>query len=860
MRCVFALAACLWPAALFAQAARPGKLQVTVVDPSGAIVQDATVTLVALEPAAAPAALAPIKTSDKGVAILESVPPGRYSIRAEFPGFDMGLLRDIRVRSAGESKHVVVLPLSKLEDSVTVGRDVQAIAADRRTSEFGVSLSRDQIEALSDDPSELSRQLNEIAGPDAIVRVDSFEGQQLPPKAQIKSIRVIRDQFAAEAAQPGSTFVEIVTQPGVGALRGGFNFGLRDGSMTGRSRFTPTKGPEQFKDFGGNVGGTLVKGKTSFNASMNGQTNYVSPILNVALPDGTRAETLGIRQPSRNTSINAVVDHAVTRDQTLRVGFSRFWAKRENQGIGAYDLPERAFTQENKGNTIRTQLAGPLGRRSFINSRVSYNWLRFWAYSKTSAPTIIVQDAFNSGGAQQTQDVHVNRLSLMSDIDYVRGIHSWRGGVQVDGEWFRSTNSSNSLGTYTFSSLADYEAGRAAVYTQALGNPEVTYLNMTGAVYFQDDIRVRKGLTVSPGVRYSLQNRVDDKGAFDPRVGMTWAPFPQKQTTFRASAGIFHSFLPSFAIEQTLRQDGEKQRELVILNAPYPNPNLDLGFLPPTNKYSIGDFELGRNVRYSAGVDHAFSPRVRLNVLYNYIHLQQQPRGRNLNAPAGGVRPDPRYANVIETVTDTEIRRHELFVNSTINLATPGPAASQKPFNWRRLSMNASYSLLRARNNSAGFFSVPPTGNIEDDWGPGPADSPYRVQLLLTSTQFRNVTMNVSWFANSGGVYTLTTGFDDNRDGIVNDRPAGVGLRSLRMAGQSNVNARFQYAIPFGAPAAGGPPGAGRYRLQLFSNINNLANRQNLGGYSGVMTSPFFLQPTMALNPRSVNFGIGLNF
>ena len=75
--------------------------------------------------------------------------------------------------------------------------------------------------------NELARQLAELAGPDAIIRVDSFEGQQLPPKAQIKSIHVTRDQFAAEAAQPGSTFVDVVTQPGVGPIRGTTNFSLR---------------------------------------------------------------------------------------------------------------------------------------------------------------------------------------------------------------------------------------------------------------------------------------------------------------------------------------------------------------------------------------------------------------------------------------------------------------------------------------------------------------------------------------------------------------------------------------------------------------------------------------------------------
>ena len=198
------------------------------------------------------------------------------------------------------------------------------------------------------------------------------------------------------------------------------------------------------------------------------------------------------------------------------------------------------------------------------------------------------------------------------------------------------------------------------------------------------------------------------------------------------------------------------------------------------------------------------SPRIRLNVLYNYIHLQQQARGRNLNAPVDGVRPDPTLANVIEAVTDTEIRRHEVFVNTTISLVALSPALNQARVNWKRLSMNASYSLIHARNNSAGFFAVPPTGNVDDDWGPGPADSPYRIQLLLTSTQIKNVTANIAWLANSGFPYTLTTGFDDNRDGLINDRPPGVGLRTLRMAGQSAMNARFMYTFAL----SGATPGA----------------------------------------------------
>jgi hypothetical protein len=74
----------------------------------------------------------------------------------------------------------------------------------------------------------------------------------------------------------------------------------------------------------------------------------------------------------------------------------------------------------------------------------------------------------------------------------------------------------------------------------------------------------------------------------------------------------------------------------------------------------MGDFALQRNVRYSAGLDQALSPLVRVNVLYNWVHFQQQPRGDNLNPLIGGVRPDPNFTIVIAVVTDSETRRHEI--------------------------------------------------------------------------------------------------------------------------------------------------------------------------------------------------------
>jgi hypothetical protein len=582
-------------------------------------------------------------------------------------------------------------------------------------------------------------------------------------------------------------------------------------------------------------------------------------VLNAALPDGTRAETLNIQQPNTSFNANVLVDHAITRDQTLRVGFNQGIFRIENLGVGNFDLPERAFTNENVNRTIRVQEAGPIGRRSFINTRFSFGWLEITQLSAVNAPTIMVQDAFNSGGAQQGLNVDGKQFTVASDLDYVRGIHSWRTGLQIDGLWFDSDTVFNQLGTFTFSSLEDYRAGRPSVYTRSIGRPVVSYYNLQGAAYVQNDIRVSRGLTFSPGVRYSLQAQVDDRAAFEPRFGVTWAPAASGRTTLRASAGIFHNFMPPPVIEQSLRLDGEKQRELVIINPSYPDPEIG-GMVPPTNKYLIGDFNLQRNVRYSAGIDQVVSPRFRFNVLYNYVHQQQQARGNNLNAPVNGVRPDPTFANIIEIVTDTEIRRHEVFANATFNLAAQSPALQQARFNWRRLNVNASYSLIRAQNNSGGPWTVPPTGNIEDDWGPGPADSPYRVQIMLTSSQVRNLQVSATYLTFAGFPYNWTTGFDENRDGFLNDRPAGVGLRSLRGDGQQTVNLRCAYTFNIGRSATPEPGAAGRYRLQLFATVTNVANHQNLGGYSGVATSPFFRQPTFATNLRKLDTGLSVNF
>ena len=86
----------------FAQAARNGTLQVTVVDETRGVLPGANVTLAGIEAANKAAAALTAATNPQGQATFENLAPGRYSIEAEFSGFQTRTLPDIRVRSGRE--------------------------------------------------------------------------------------------------------------------------------------------------------------------------------------------------------------------------------------------------------------------------------------------------------------------------------------------------------------------------------------------------------------------------------------------------------------------------------------------------------------------------------------------------------------------------------------------------------------------------------------------------------------------------------------------------------------------------------------------------------------------------------------
>jgi hypothetical protein len=875
----FTLAMITLCATTFAQAPAPtGTLVVTVVDTTGAVLPGATVTATGIDPSNKATTIEPAKASDQGVATLVKLAPGRYSIRAEFTGFETRMIPEVRVRN-GNNKQVVMLPIEGHKETVEVGVDKQSAASDPRGPSFGSTLTREQIEQLSDDPDILRQQLQEMAGPGAVIKVDSFEGGALPAKSQIRSIRISRDQFAAEFHAAGGVNIEIITQPGAGPIRMGLNYRMIGDGLSGRSPFVPVRGPEADRNAGINVNGTLIKNKASFGMFYQDGRRTSTPNINIATGSNQRrAEALALRQKFDNMFFNGNVDYAVTIDQTLRFGVGVNTFNSNNQGIGTWDEEDRAYKRDSTNGFARMQQIGPLGRRGFLRTRFQYSWTDTTQTSAVEAPTIRVLDAFTRGGAQVAGGQHGKTFVFGSDLDYVRSIHTLRFGVQADASRWRSDDKSNYLGTYTFESLEAFEAGRPRSYTRRVGDPNLSYNWLQAGIYAQDDIRVRRNVTLSGGVRYEAQTHINDYDNVMPRFGVTWAVGKQQSpTTLRVSWGIFHDWLSNGTYEQTLRVDGFRQQEIDIFNPTYPVFN-DLALVAaPISRYVLGeDVVLPRSTRASLGIDKRFKT-IQASATYSYQRGGAVARGVNLNAPVNGVRPDPRFGNVIEVTSDASSRQHQLQSNLTINQGALFPQNKSAPLvSFKRTTLFLNHTFSRARNNTDGAFNVAPTGNLDLEWGPSNNDVRHRFNAQFNNQIIKNLGMGIGVNLGSASPYTIRTGIDDNGDFIFNDRPAGVARNTERGSGSFAINMNVNYRWQFGRPVAG--PGGigvimnggnvdvrtveapGRYSVGLQVFVNNLTNHANYTGYSGVMTSQYFRQATAVTGTRRVEAGLNFLF
>src|SRR5207245_6289395 len=159
-------------------------------------------------------------------------------------------------------------------------------------------------------------------------------------------------------------------------------------------------------------------------------------------------------------------------------------------------------------------------------------------------------------------------LQGYDDDLWTQGTHSIKFGAAVERMQLKINQLSESSGTFSFPTVADFLLNQPSRFTAAISsNTEAGVRQSLLGFYVQDDWRARTNLTLNLGLRWemtTLPSEVHGKIAtlihitdatpqvgsplpvqnstlrsFDPRVGLAWDPFRNGKTAVRRALGAF---------------------------------------------------------------------------------------------------------------------------------------------------------------------------------------------------------------------------------------------------------------------------------------------------------------------------------
>jgi hypothetical protein len=869
----------------------PAQLRVVVLDQTGAGIPAATVTVTLAGGSPATAA-----ADERGVATFATLPIGSAQLRVDAPGF-VSFDAPLTLRR-GANNQTATLTIEGFQEQVVVDDAAAPASGGAETTKV---LDDSVIDQLPDDPDELQAALEQMAGGlGAVFRVNGFTGGRLPNREDIRQIRFRTNSFAADSHDAGRVQVEIVTRPNVRAWNGNLNANFRNDALNARDAFAAIKTPQNIVRLGTGVRGPLVAGRTSLRLNINGNRSDNPANIYAINPDGSRFVGF-VSNRVRATTGTVGLEHALTRNQTLRAEYELGGNETLNGGAGGFNLPERATNRTNTTGQLRLQVQGLIGRSTLNEFHVEYNHASTVVESVSRAVSINVLDAFNSGGAGINNSSKTRRIEAADNLDFTIGrTHAMRVGFLLEVGKYRNFDARNAAGTFTFSSLEAYLAGTPLQFTQRLGEVNTSFTAYEGALYWQDDIRMTRTLTLSVGVRQEIQSLIDDKMNLMPRLGVTYSPRNSK-TIVRGGYGLFYDWYESNLYDQTLRVNGVAQRDLRINCPGFPDPlaaaagtacraGLGAGvpIVQPGGRIQASPALKMPHVHQAAiSIDRPLTANLRAGAGYQMLRGRDQMRARDINTPdpVTGLRPEPAIGSVTEFESTGRSARDTLYMN--VGYAVPR----------RQINLGMNYTLGQFKNHSDNATQLPVDSYHPDlEWGPSAQDIRHRLQanLFLPPVFGLRVTLNGLVYQ-SAAPYNITTGVDDNHDLVINDRPLDangqiIGRNSARGSARwGDMSMRLSRAFAFGIPAVnraarpadgaaalaqqggGGPRGGGgggggfqqgnnRFNLEFYAQADNVLNRVNFTNYAGTMTSRLFGQPTSASQARRVQLGFQFRF
>jgi hypothetical protein len=782
-----------------------GTLRGNVRDELGGVIIGATVT------AADAAGVEKTATTDEqGDYSFAGLPPGRYTVRINQGGFAPYENLGVEVQAGRTAPLDIVLTVAIEQEEVTVTAEAP-VGTEAESQAGAVVLRGDDLDALPDDPEDLSEALQALAGPGAgsaeegaQVYIDGFTGGRLPPKESIREIRVNRNPFSAEYDRLGYGRVEIFTKPGTDRYRGQAFFNFNDESLNARSPFAATRAPYQSRRYGGNVSGPLSAKRASFFLDFERrETDDNEVVRAIVLDAGLNPLSLNqtILSPDRRTTFGPRLDYQINPANTLVARYTFEQGARVNEGVGDFDLPTRAYDVETTQHTLQLTETAVINQKVINETRFQFERDRRRQEGGTNAPVIRVLDAFTGGGAQNALSSNdQDRYELQNYTSWTAGDHALKAGARLRADRVTDVSRQNFAGTFTFTTLEQYRqtllgvgGARPTQFTISGGNPEASVTYWDFSPFIQDDWRLRPNLTVSAGLRYERQNLINGALDFAPRVAFAWSPAadPRNQrTVIRGGFGIFYQRVNENLYLQAARFDGTNQQQFVVTDpAILDDPVFTLGGVtgvPTTDQLTA--FQVRQTIRQLApdirapytmqtavSFEQQLPYRVTLSVSYIGARTLHALRSRNVNAPLldattgrplrdasnNFIRPRPALGNVFRFESSGVFRQHQLVVNVNNRFS-------------RAFTLFGNYVLNFARSDTDYASNFPVNQyDLTGEYGNSSQDQRHRLFIggAINALPW-GLRLNPMLVANSGRPFNVTIGRDLNGDTLFTDRPA----------------------------------------------------------------------------------------
>jgi hypothetical protein len=519
-------------------------------------------------------------------------------------------------------------------------------------------------------------------------------------------------------------------------------------------------------------------------------------------------------------------------------------------------------------------------------------------------PAIAITGIIGFGGAISATgqgnagwDFKQNITQVLDNFTLIRSTHSYKFGFDWQHVYDQRTNAPQFV--YNFPSVAAYQAAKAgtapfgySTMTEITGNLAFDMATNIASFFVQDDWQIKPTVKILYGLRYDVYKYPEglpdaplaqtqsfnvDKNNWGPRLGLAWSIDPQ--TVLRASTGIMYDQAILGGYEQAISLSGSASRAKpftfngTTAGAPaFPN-HVSTGTLNITPWAVDPNFVVAHTWQANAQVERAFARDFTTSVAVMYAKGSNLPviTDVNLINPIGALADGrPIYSTTVSAATRLDPRFNHVMQAQSLGSSTYKSITFQASKRLKQgLTFNVQYSLGKGLDNTPMLTQITvqaesgrtDPSNIDRDLGPNPLDMrhSFNGNILYTSENHsssavvRNLLngnqIGVLLQFNSSLPVNIAGNRDLNGDGVVNDRPIGVGRNSLYLTPQKNVDLRYTRWIPI----------RGSVRGEIIAELKNVFNAEILAGITTTTTldavgnpvSPIPSDPLQFTNPAS---------